>query len=79
MAYKSQIKASNRYNAKQYDNLQLRIKSGGKAMIQAAANVKGMSLNQYMLTATARAILEDGGPDIAAFLPDPAADKGAKK
>ena len=41
----------NRYNAKAYDQLPIRVMKGHKALIQAAADEQGESLNEYVKTA----------------------------
>ena len=41
--------AKNRYNAKAYDQIPLRVKAGEKEKIQAHAQQKGMSLNAYIV------------------------------
>jgi len=40
-----------RWNAKAYDNILLRVKSGGKNKIKQAAKVNGKSLNTYIVGA----------------------------
>lgn len=45
---KSQAKATNKYNAKAYDRLAIRVYKGQAEQIQAHAASKGMSLNAYI-------------------------------
>lgn len=45
---KSSTKAKEKYNAKAYDRLAVRVKSGQAAQIQAFAETKGLSLNGYI-------------------------------
>lgn len=45
---KSQTKASAKYNAKAYEEIKLRVKTGEKDIIKAYAESKGMSLNGYI-------------------------------
>lgn len=49
MAYtKAGCKAVNRYNAKNYEQIPLRVKKGQRAQIKAYAEQKGLSLNGYL-------------------------------
>lgn len=45
---KSQTKASAKYNAKTYEEIKLRVKTGEKDIIKAYAESKGMSLNGFI-------------------------------
>lgn len=45
---KAHIKASNKYNAKAYDRLNIMVKKGQKEKIQERANSLGLSLNGYI-------------------------------
>lgn len=45
---KAQTKASAKYNAKAYQEIKLRVKTGQKDIIQAYAESKGMSLNGFI-------------------------------
>lgn len=45
---KTSTEAKNRWNAKAYDQLQLRVKKGEKEIIKAFAESKGKSLNQFV-------------------------------
>ena len=45
---KAHIKASNKYNAKAYDRLNIMVKKGQKEKIQERANFLGLSLNGYI-------------------------------
>lgn len=44
---KTQTQWSNEYNAKAYDRLNILVPKGRKAMLQAAADAVGESVNQY--------------------------------
>lgn len=44
----SQTKASAKYNAKAYEEIKLRVKTGQKNIIKAHAESRGMSLNGYI-------------------------------
>ena len=46
-ASKAQIKATNKYNASNYDNLRIVIPKGQKATVEAAAKEAGESINLY--------------------------------
>lgn len=49
MAYtKASGKAVNRYNAKNYEQIPLRVKKGQRAQIKAYAEQRGLSLNSYL-------------------------------
>ena len=45
---KSETKAKNKYNSKAYERIQVVVKTGEKAVIEARAKEKGMSLNGYI-------------------------------
>lgn len=45
---KAQQKAVDRYNAKTYDNITLRVKKGKKEEIQAHADARGESINSFI-------------------------------
>ena len=45
----AETRAKNKYNAKAYDQIPLRVKAGEKEKIQAYAQKKGMSLNVYIV------------------------------
>lgn len=45
----AETRAKNKYNAKAYDQIPLRVKVGEKEKIQAHAQQKGMSLNAYIV------------------------------
>lgn len=42
-------KATMKYMAKAYDDIRIRVKKGQKAVIQAHAESKGLSLNAYIV------------------------------
>ena len=44
-ASKAQVKATNRYNAKAYDRIQIVVPKGKKAEVEAHAKSKGESVN----------------------------------
>lgn len=51
MAYsEASKKATMKYMAKAYDELKIRVKKGQKAVIQAHAQSKGLSLNAYIVS-----------------------------
>lgn len=45
---KTSTEVKNRWNAKAYDQLSLRVKKGEKEIIKAFAESKGKSLNQFV-------------------------------
>lgn len=51
MAYSEAAKkATMKYMAKAYDEIKIRVKKGQKAVIQAHAQSKGLSLNAYIVS-----------------------------
>lgn len=66
---KTSSTVKNRYNAKAYDQLPIRIPKGQKATVQAAAEEVGESVNEY----TQKALLARMGLEIWPELDD---DKG---
>ncbi len=60
MMGKTSSKVKDRYNAKAYDELKIRIPKGQKATIQAAADKEGESINSFVNRAVLTRIgLED--------------------
>lgn len=47
---KAQIQATAKYNTKAYDRIEIKVKKGQKAVIQAHAQRKGLSLNAYIVS-----------------------------
>ena len=45
----AETRAKNKYNAKAYDQIPLRVKAGEKEKIQEHAQKKGLSLNAYIV------------------------------
>lgn len=45
---KAKIEANNRYNAKAYEEIKLRVKKGEKDLIKSYAESQGKSLNGYI-------------------------------
>lgn len=45
----SETRAKNKYNAKAYDQIPIRVKSGEKEKIRAYAEKEGLSLNAYIV------------------------------
>ena len=58
---KAHVKATNKYNAKAYDNLRIVVKKGRKADIQAHAERQGESLNAFVGRAIEEAMMRDAG------------------
>lgn len=46
---KARIEANNRYNAKAYEEIKLRVKKGEKDLIKSYAESNGKSLNGYII------------------------------
>ena len=46
----AKIQAPAKYNAKAYDRIEIKVKKGQKAVIQAHAQGKGLSLNAYIVS-----------------------------
>lgn len=61
---KTSAAVKNRYAAKAYDRLQIIVKKGRKAEIQAAAEKQGDSLNAYIKKAVREQYKKDTGNDI---------------
>lgn len=61
MYTKASNKASQKYNAKAYDRLAVRVKKGQAEIIQAHAESQGLSLNGYIN----KLIAEDMGEELA--------------
>lgn len=60
---KAKIQANNRYNAKAYDEIKVRVKKGSKATIQAHADSHGESLNGFIKRAIDEAIQRESGEE----------------
>lgn len=56
---KASTRAKNKYNAKAYDRINIAIKKGSKAKIQAHAESKGESLNGFIKRAIKETISRD--------------------
>lgn len=56
---KAQVKATNKYNSKNYDSLRIVVPKGQKATVEAAAAGAGESVNMY----TQKALLARMGLD----------------
>lgn len=57
---KTSTAVKNRYNAKAYDQLPVRVPKGHKATIQAAADKAGQSLNGYVTQAVDERMMREG-------------------
>lgn len=60
MGGKTSAEVKNRYNAKAYDRIAVVVTKGRKAIIQAAAESAGLSLNAYIVKAIERQMSNDG-------------------
>lgn len=60
---KAHIKASNKYNQKAYDRININVKKGRREEIKAYAESKGKSLNQYIIDLIEKDMRESGESD----------------
>ena len=60
---KAKIEANNRYNAKAYDEIKVRVKKGSKATIQAHADRRSESLNGFIKRAIDETIQRESGEE----------------
>lgn len=58
---KTSTTAKDKYNAKAYDDIRLRVPKGQKEVIQAYAEQQGESLNGFLNRLIAEAMGKDGG------------------
>ena len=58
---KTSSKVKDRYNAKVYDDIKLRVKKGKKEIIKAYATAHGMSVNDFINRAMDEKMERDGG------------------
>ncbi len=59
-----------RYNAKNYEEIKLRVKKGEKATLQAIATEHGISVNSFITTAIEHYLLEIKKTDSAFIAPE---------
>lgn len=69
-ATKAHIRATEKYNAKAYDEIKLRVKKGEKSSLQAIAAEQGISVNSFITTAIEHYLLEIKKTDSAFIAPD---------
>lgn len=60
----AQKRAVAKYNAKNYDEIKIRLSKGKKAVIQAIADEQGKSVNGYIKAAVEAKIKMDTGEDV---------------
>ncbi len=60
----AKIKANNKWNAKSYDDIKLRVKKGERERLKAYADGQGMSLNNFMASCLSYCIQQ--GIDVSA-------------
>lgn len=60
MVSKSQLKATEKYNKKAYENIRLRVKAGKKEIIEQYAKKSGTSLNNYINNAIMEKLTAEG-------------------
>ena len=58
---KTSSKVKDRYNAKAYDEIKVRVKKGKKDIIKAYATEHGMSVNDFINRASDEKMERDGG------------------
>ena len=61
---KSETRAKNKYNAKNYDRIPLVVKKGKKDELQEIAKGQGESVNGYIKTAIKQKVKADTGKEI---------------
>ena len=59
MAYDAQREATARYNRKNYERVELRVKKGQRELIKKAAEARGKSLNRFVLDLVAKELERD--------------------
>ena len=60
MGGKTSTESKTKYNAKTYDEIKVRVPKGDKEQLKAFAAAQGLSLNEFITRAVARA-MHDGG------------------
>ncbi len=60
----AKIRANNKWNAKAYDDIKLRVKKGERDRLKAYADSQGMSLNNFMASCLSYCI--EQGIDVSA-------------
>lgn len=60
----ARIKANNKWNAKSYDDMKLRVKKGERNRLKAYADSQGMSLNNFVCSCLSYCIAQ--GIDVSA-------------
>ena len=57
---RAKMQANNRWNKKAYEQVQIRVKRGQKAIVQSASSAAGESLNAYTLNAVMSRMASEG-------------------
>lgn len=60
MGGKTSTESKTKYNAKSYDEIKVRVRKGDKEQLKAFAAAQGLSLNEFITRAVAKA-MHDGG------------------
>ena len=60
MGGKTSTESKTKYNAKSYDEIKVRVRKGDKEQLKAFAAAQGLSLNECITRAVAKAV-HDGG------------------
>ena len=60
MGGKTSTESKTKYNAKSYDEIKVKVRKGDKEQLKAFAAAQGLSLNEFITRAVAKA-MHDGG------------------
>lgn len=60
MGGKTSTESKTKYNAKSYDEIKVRVRKGDKEQLKVFAAAQGLSLNEFITRAVAKA-MHDGG------------------
>ena len=63
MATKARLEANKKYNAENYDEIKLRVRKGEKEKLQSHAELRGESLNGFIIRAVQETIKRDQATD----------------
>ena len=60
MGGKTSTESKTKYNAKSYDEIKVRVRKGDKEQLKAFAAAQGLSLNEFITRAVAKAMHDRG-------------------
>lgn len=60
MGGKTSTESKTKYNAKSYDEIKVRVRKGDKEQLKAFAAAQGLSLNEFITRAVAKAMHDEG-------------------